>query len=378
MPLFLIPDDFRAFMQHVVTCIDTPGQLLDGDDALRVECGYGGRIDSSDSYHFTYLSGDGEHRWSITLREAAIRNIADGLLIEVMGEQQEIVRTQRRVPSGAPLLIWGEYGDDALSPRENAEVLAALDSLHDSAIDQPLMLRMWSNCDDQLVAVVWGERCALYVLESLAGYATSTGDASQTDAFPAYDHDGKPLVVPFADCVAWPLARGAMLHFLTHGDLGPTITVEGRIPSMLLMMGDVDRKAVLAARAEPPREVSRSSIPRMLTPVPEPIKVDEEPTTPVEMPIEIEKPMRTEELSAWARRLIELLFKRELIELGPTSLDEISYQLGGLLQAHGREAQHSIDTAEWLANEIGAVRGVQKLFATGGDLQIALRRSRDT
>ena len=60
----------------------------------------------------------------------------------------------------------------------------------------------------------------------------------------------------------------------------------------------------------------------------------------------------------------------------PTSLDEISYQLGGLLQAHGREAQHSIDTADWLANEIGAVRGVEKLFATGGDLQIALRRSR--
>src|SRR5512138_2050286 len=81
MGLFLIPDDFRAFMQRVVVSLDTPGQLLDGDDALRGDCGYGGRIDGSDSYQFTYLTGDGERRWSITLREAAIRNIADGLLI---------------------------------------------------------------------------------------------------------------------------------------------------------------------------------------------------------------------------------------------------------------------------------------------------------
>jgi hypothetical protein len=68
---------------------------------------------------------------------------------------------------------------------------------------------------------------------------------------------------------------------------------------------------------------------------------------------------------------------RELVELGKANLDEISYQLGGLLQAHGKEAQDSMDTAEWLANEITAIRGIDKLFATGGDLQIALRRSRD-
>ena len=42
----------------------------------------------------------------------------------------------------------------------------------------------------------------------------------------------------------------------------------------------------------------------------------------------------------------------------------------------GTEAEHSIDTADWLANEIKNVRGVAKLFATGGDLQIALRRTR--
>jgi hypothetical protein len=82
-------------------------------------------------------------------------------------------------------------------------------------------------------------------------------------------------------------------------------------------------------------------------------------------------------VAAWARRLIEVLDARGLIELRRANLDEFAYQLGGLLQAHGVEAEHSLDTAEWLANEIGAVRGVDKIFATGGDLQIALRRSRE-
>ncbi len=374
---FLIPDDFRAFMKEVVADLDAGDHLLDAEDAFQHECGYGGRVDGADTYAFTYITGDGVHKWSVALREAAIRNIADGLLIEVMGEQHEIVRTHRRASIGAPLLIWGEYGDDALQARAEAQVHAALDSIHESAAEHPRMLRMWSDADDQVVAVVWRDLCALYVVESLGGYATSTGDQSLTDALPAYDHDGKPLLVPYADCVSWPVARSALLWFLERGDLGPGVVIDGRIPSMLLMLGDIDRKAALAARAEPPREVSRSSLPRMLTPIPEPVQVEDESTTPVEMPIEIATPLRIEDLAAWARRLIELLFKRELIELGPTSLDEISYHLGGLLQAHGAEAQHSIDTAEWLANEIGAVRGVEKLFATGGDLQIALRRSRE-
>jgi len=100
----------------------------------------------------------------------------------------------------------------------------------------------------------------------------------------------------------------------------------------------------------------------------------EEHTSPVDL-----QPIRTnEDLSAWARRLVDVLSSRELIELGEgPNLDEITYQLGGLLEAHGQEAEDSMDTAEWLANEIGAVRGISKLFATGGDLQIALRRSRE-
>jgi hypothetical protein len=153
------------------------------------------------------------------------------------------------------------------------------------------------------------------------------------------------------------------------------------------MMGEVDRGAALAVRGETPRTLARSSIPRMLAVVPEEVLREEtldEVIGPVSGQV-IEPhdthraagaPLPVDELSAWARRLIELLYSRALIELGRVSLDEITYQLGGLLQAHGAEAQHSLDTAEWLANEIGAVRGIDKLFATGGDLQIALRQSR--
>jgi hypothetical protein len=88
-------------------------------------------------------------------------------------------------------------------------------------------------------------------------------------------------------------------------------------------------------------------------------------------------PVGLAELVAWARRLIELLFARALVELDDSpGIAELCYQLSGLLQAHGDEAEHALDTAEWLANEIGALRGIRRLFATGGDLQLALRRSR--
>ena len=56
-----------------------------------------------------------------------------------------------------------------------------------------------------------------------------------------------------------------------------------------------------------------------------------------------------DDLTGWAHRLIELLCERGLLELGPGRLDELVDQLGGLLQAHGAQAQHSLEAAEWLA-----------------------------
>jgi hypothetical protein len=374
---FLVPDDFRAFMQRVVAYLDTPGEdkFLDAEDALHDETGHGGRIEG-DRYRFTYITRDGHYKWELPLREAAIRDIADGLLIEVMGVRRDVVRTKQRRPTGNALLVWGEYRDDALAIQSEEQLAAALDGLHAAAFDAPRILRLWSTMDDQCVAVLHHDLAALYVVESLDGYGSSTGDRTRTEAFQVTDHDGKPLTVPLADCIPWEIARRALLHFMHQGELAADVRLEGRIPSLLLMMGEVDREAAVAMRGDAPAELQRSSLPRMSTPVPHEVIAVDEPTTPTETGAVI--PIPREQGSAWARRLIEVLYARELIELGKNgNLDEITYQLGGLLQAHGTEAQDSIDTAEWLANEIGAVRGISKLFATGGDLQIALRRSRE-
>jgi hypothetical protein len=371
---FLIPDDFREFMKSVVVYLDTPNDnmFLDAEDALDDECGYGGRIDGNDTYRFKYITSDGVRRWEIVITEAQIRDIAIGILIEVDAEPFEIVRTTRREPVGEPLMIWGEYSEDALHVRNEAELLGAIDALHEGSFARPRLLRLWSAADDQLVAAVWGDRCALYVVESPDGYATSMGDQTLNESFEVMDHEGKSLIVPLADCVSWDYARRALVRFVEHSDLGD-IPVEGRIPSLLLMMGDVDRKAALAARAEVPRELSRSSLPNMITPVPLHVEEAEELTSPVE----IEAPLGPQELSQWARRLIDMLNARELIVFDKgLNLDEITYHLGNLLATHAVDAEHSLDTAEWLANEIGAVRGVSKLFASGGDLQMLITRAR--
>ena len=389
MPPFLVPDDFRAFMRSVVDDLDAPGdaRLVDAEDAFQDECGFGGRTDGG--FRFHYLTRDGVHRWIIPLAEHEIRAIADGLQIEAEAERSEVSRTHQREPKGDPLLIWGAYNDDALAVRSLDHLIAALETLRVHALDEPRILRVWSPSDDQLVAAMWRDHCALYVIESVVGYATSTGDPLRTDAFEVLDHDGNPLIVPWADCVAWPAACRALVRFAAHGDLGPEIIVEGRIPSQLLMHGELDRQAVLAMRAVPAREPAGSSLPR-LTPLPQPVAVpepaggDERAAIPEPVPelADVTAPIErvrlgVAELTAWGRRLIQLLFARELIELdaGP-GIDEISYQLSGLLQAHGEEAEHSLETAEWLANEIGSIRGIRALFATGGDLQLALRRTR--
>lgn len=384
MQAFLIPDDFRAFMRSVVTYLDTPNEemFLDAEDALDAECGYGGRIDGSHTYRFKYITGDGHHRWDVLLEEPQIRDIADGLLIEVNAERFDIVRTHRRTPVGEPLLIWGEYPEDALRVKSEGELLGAIDALRLAAEARPRMVRVWTAADDQLVAALWGDHAALYIIDSPDGYATSMGDADRNDSFELKDHEGHTLTVPWADCVSWDYARRAMVRFIEHSDLGD-VPVEGRIPSLLLMMGDIDRKAAIAARKEVPGELAATSLaPKPRPPVvavvedsvPAAIDAAEELTTP----IEADAPMGPLEAAAWAKRLLDVLQTRELIELAPgPNLDELAYQLGSLLQAHAVEAEHSLETADWLANEIGSVRGIRKLFATGGDLQVAIRRSRE-
>ena len=239
-------------MRAVVTQLDLPAdqKFVDDDEAFQHECGHGGRV--AGEFVFTYITPDGKNRWEIELRESQIRDIADGLLIEVDGVRDDMVRTIKRQPRGLPLVVWGEYRSDAL---QSADLTPALDALHASG---PRMLRLWSTSDDQLVAIVRGDDCAIYVLESYQGYGTSYGSTTRTDSFELHDHDGRPIVVPFADCVPWSLARAALVQFADGGALG--LPLEGRIPSGFLMLGDADRAATLAQRGSAPETLAESSL----------------------------------------------------------------------------------------------------------------------
>jgi len=261
MQSFLVPDDFRAFMRAVVVRLEMPGGMegVDTEDALAAECGYGGRIDGVDTYRFRYITADGQRRWDLVISETQIRDIADGLLIEVPGVPFELVRTGRGAPVGDPLLVWGPLKADCLQVRGRLELETALDLLHDTSIERPRFLRLWSAAEDQLVAALWDDDNALYVVESHEGYATSMGDTTRLESFVVQDPDGHPLTVPLADCVSWDYARRALLRFVDQGDLGDVPT-EGRIPSLLLMMGEVDRTAAIAARGEVPTELARTSL----------------------------------------------------------------------------------------------------------------------
>lgn len=378
---FFVPDDFRAFMKAVVSRLDGPSgtRNVDTEHAFGADCGYGGRIDGLDTYRFRYITPNGDARWDLVIREEQIRDIADGLLIEVDGMPFDLARTGRGTPIGHPLLVWGRHPIDALHVRDRRELETALDLLHDASLDEPRFVRLWSAAEDQLVAALWDEYNALYVVESHEGYATSMGDSSLLESFVVEDPEGHPLTVPLADCVSWDYARRALLRFVDTGDLGDVAT-EGRIPSSLLMMGEVDRTAAIAARGDVPTELVRSSLALSHAPddMTSPVAIDHlGPIDETTGQHELQMPMGPLELTAWARRLVEALQARALIELVPrANLDDIAYQLAGLLEEHTAGAESSLDTANWLARKIGLLRGVGTMFASGEQLQVLLRRSR--
>lgn len=367
-------------MHAVVARLDGPGGTLglDAEDALDADCGYGGRIDGVDTYRFRYITSDGQHRWDLVISEEQIRDIADGLLIEIHGTPFDLVRTKRGTPSGYPLLVWGPLAADALHVRDRLELETAIDLLHDASIDEPRFLRMWSAAEDQLVAALWDEYNALYVVESHEGYATSMGDASLREAYVVADPEGNPLTVPLADCVSWEYARRALLRFVEDGDLGD-IATDGRIPSSLLMMGEVDRVAAIHARGQVPTELVRSSLgmPPSAGDLTTPVQIQVSPALEDSGRIELTMPLGPLEAAAWARRLVDALLARALIELVPrANLDDLTYQLAGLLEEHDTAAAQSLDAASWLARKIGLLRGVATMFASGEQLQVLLRRSR--
>ncbi|NVB77442.1 MAG: hypothetical protein HOV81_03525 [Kofleriaceae bacterium] len=343
---FKIPNDFRAFMREVAAHIDFGdiGTAV-GDDALQHECGRGGRVEGNPSlYRFTYLAKDGHGRWEIELREQQIRDIAGGLVEEVEANRiAEGTRTNR----GDALIVWGEYDEDALRIRSLTDLGIALDAMHAVSLIEPRIVRLWSTGDDQVVAALNGLDVALYVVASEHGYGRSVGDPTRTDAFEIIDHDVGPIPIAWADTIPWHVARTALLRFAEKGELGDQVILDGSIPTQFLMLGDYDRGAELASRRVPPADPALSSIPRKAP------------------------------HGEWARRLVKSLLDLQLIEIDMHILEAVIARITILLLQYGDDAVDSPEIANRLAKEVERVRGVGALFATGGDLQIAIRRTQE-
>jgi hypothetical protein len=345
MARFTVPEEFRAFMREVaakIDWIDDRATLL-GEDALQHECGRGGRIGGGDAYRFTYFARDGHGRWEIELREQQIRDVAAGLLAEIDGRELE---PGSRVTRGEPLLVWGEYPDDMLRVRSLGDLAVVLDGLQAVSAVDPMLIRLWSTADEQVVAALCGLDCALYAVNGDT-YGTSVGDPARTGAFELVDDDVGACQVPSSHCVPWAVARAALLHFAENGVLGDGVQLDGTIPTHLLVLGDADRAAELSTRPTPAVDPALTSLPRKAP------------------------------HGAWADRLLGSLVDLQLAELDTSIRDAICARTALLLIRHGDAAQDSAETAQVLAKELAKVRGVGALFATAGDLQIALRRTQD-
>jgi len=315
-----------------------------GDNALEHECGRGGRVESGrDVYRFTYLAKDGHGRWEIVLREQQIRDIAGGLIDEIEAlPLAEGTSTKR----GDALIVWGEYDEDALRVRTRTDLAIALDALHAVGIQDAVVVRMWSSSDDQVVAVMNGFDCAIYVVASEAGYGRSVGDPTRSEMFEIEDHDLGKTEIPWADFVPWRVARPALMLFAEKGQLGDTVIMDGAIPTGFLFLSDFDRAAELDTRRAPVADPAQSSLPRKAP------------------------------HGEWAKRLVTSLLELQLIEIDMQIIEAVTARVAVLLIQYD-DALDTPDAAQKLAKEIERVRGVGALFATGGDLQIALRRTQD-
>lgn len=248
---------------------------------------------------------------------------------------------------GEALLVWGEYDEDALRVRTAGDLGTALDALHAGGAQEPCMVRLWSASDDQAVAVFNGLECAIYVLSSQHGYGRSVGDPTRADAFELHDHDVGMLTIAWADLVPWRVARPALMRFAERGEVGDSVILDGSIPTQLLFLADCDRAAELATRREPVADPAQSSLPRKAP------------------------------HGGWAQRLVTSLLALQLIEIDMHILDAVIARIAILLVQQGDDALDSPEAGQRLAKDIERVRGVGALFATGGDLQIALRRTQD-
>lgn len=316
---------------------------LVGPEALQHDCGRGGLVDG-DTFRFLYIEKGGHDRWEISLSEQQIRDIAGGFLDEVdaipMAEGTRITR-------GEALVVWGEFDDDALRVRSATDLSIALDALYSQGYFEPCLIRLWSPGDEQAVVAFSGPDCAIYIVQSGKGYGRSVGDPTRSDTFELIDHDVGPVSIPFSDCVPWRIARAALLRFAEAGELGGDVILDGSIPTQFLMLGDYDRDAELETRRPPTHDPALSSLPSKAP------------------------------QGRWAQRLVEGLLELQLIEVDTHIIDAIVARVAILLVQLGDDAIDSPDAAQKLAKDVEKVRGIGALFATAGDLQIALRKSQE-
>jgi hypothetical protein len=113
------------------------------------------------------------------------------------------------------------------------------------------------------------------------------------------------------------------------------------------MLGDFDRSSELETRRTPVQDPAATSLPRKAP------------------------------AGAWAERLLRSLVELHLIEIDTSVQDRITAHFAMLLQAYGDDAQDSPEAAQKLTKELERIRGVGALFATAGDLQIAMRRTQE-
>lgn len=313
-----------------------------GTEPIVAECARGGRVEGSDLYRFIYYARDGHGQFEIELREQQIRDIAAGHIDEVDAREHD---PDKRVPRDRALLVWGEYDEDALAVRNDQELAVALDALQAIGSADPILARLWATADEQVVFVINGAECALYVVRGTAGYGTSVGDQSWNGTFELVDHDVGAVAIPWSHCLSWRIARPALVRFAQHGELGEGVELDGSIPSQLLMLGDFDRAAELETRRPPPVDPAVTSLPSK-TPHGE-----------------------------WAARLLGSLVELRLLELDSSILDSIRARTALLLVELGDDAQDEMPAAQKLAKDLAKIRGIGALDATPGDLQIALRRT---
>ena len=344
--LFRIPYDLREFMREVSDQLDSGADRssLVGPDALQHACARGGRVEGTDDYQFTYTAADGQRRWGISLREQQIHDIAHGQLFDIEADQLD---GDTRTSRGEALIVWGEDDDDALRVRSMFDLGIVLDALHAIAAFQPTTLRMWSVSDDQALAVIDGNECAIFVVVSNEGYGTSVGDPTRSDEFELVDHDAGAMTIYGRDCIPWRVARLALIQFAEDGRLGSEVILEGSISSQLLMFGDFDRQAELESRRQPTADPAMSSL------------------------------AHKSPHGAWAKRLLDGLVDLRLIEIDSSARDAIIARLSILLTQLGSEAQDTPEAAHSLQRSLAKLPGVGVLFASAGDLKIALRRTQD-